>query len=77
MSSSPERATPPLSDGDRLNVSITEEVVYEGRRIYLKYEANVSVMPGEPDGSAARRAIATAIHGISDTIDAYYNWKES
>lgn len=77
MSSSPVRHEPPLSEGDRLGVSITEEVVYEGRRIYLKYEASVNVMPGEPDGSANRRVIAVAINGISDTIDAYYNWKEA
>lgn len=66
-----------LSEGDRLTASITEEIVYEGRRIYLKFEANVAVLPGEDADYARLRTVRNVISGINETINAYYDWKES
>lgn len=75
MSSSPD--VQQISEGDRFTASITEEVVYEGRRIYLKFEANIQALPGEPADNAITRTVRNTIAGINDTINAYYDWKES
>lgn len=76
MSSSPAHDALPLTEGDRLTTSITEEIVYEGRRIYLKFEANVQVLPGEPSDDARVRTVRNVIAGINETVTAYYDWKE-
>ena len=77
MSSSPRPNEQQLTEGDQFVASITEEIVYEGRRIYLKFEAHIAALPAESADNARIRTVRNVLAGINETINAYYDWKEA